>query len=89
MEAGEWPRGLIIVKIITSLLCLGEQKARKTIPDDDSFIAVNDQVDLTATEQTIVGDSRQEQETSFDMLDMEKYELEVGFKEFTYFWVTT
>ena len=50
------------------------------MPDDDSFIAVNDQVDLTATAQTVV-DSRQEQETSFDLLDEEKYELEVGFTQ--------
>ena len=48
------------------------------MPDDDSFVVVNDQVDLTATTQTVV-DSRQEQETSFEHLDEEKYELEVGF----------
>ena len=50
------------------------------MPDDDSFVVVNDQVDLTATTQTVV-DSRQEQETSFEHLDEEKYELEVGFIE--------
>jgi len=58
----------------------GEQTARKTVPDDDSFIAINDQVELAAGEVKQPGtDSRHDQETSFehnmDALE-EKIELE-------------
>lgn len=51
----------------------GEKKARKSVPDDDSFIAINDQVELAPDEiKQPISNSRQEQETSFEMDALEE-----------------
>ena len=81
LELEKWPKGLIIVLTNISQWYLGEKKARKSVPDDDSFIAINDQVELAPDEiKQPISNSRQEQETSFDMDALEeKIEYEGGF----------